>query len=62
MMESPAIADQEDMVLQEDMFISIHPELTAMDNFAICCDNFRITRDGAVRLTRTPQEVFKLEL
>ena len=61
MMQSPAIADDETMPLAENMFISIHPELFALDNFAICCDNFRITKDGAVRLTRTPQEIVRLD-
>ena len=62
MMEAPAIADHETAAFQENMFLSIHPELTAMDNFAICCDNFRITKEGAVRLTRTPQKIFQLDV
>lgn len=61
MMESPAICAGEDMKLEEDMYFAIHPELVRGNDFAICCDNFRITKDGAVRLTRTPQEITVLE-
>ena len=61
MMESPAICGGETMALEEDMFFAIHPELTLGNDFAICCDNFRITKDGAVRLTRTPQKITVLE-
>ncbi len=57
MMESPAICAGEQMVLEEDMFFAIHPELTRDSDFAICCDNFRITKKGAVRLTQTPQQI-----
>lgn len=62
MMEAPTICPTEDMVIQEDMFFAIHPELFKDGEFAICCDNFRVTKDGAVRLTRTPQEVFWVEI
>lgn len=61
MMESPAICASEDMVLEENMFFAIHPELTVGGDFATCCDNFRITKDGAVRITRTPQQITVLE-
>lgn len=61
MMEAPAICSAETMVLQEDMYFAIHPELMLNGDFAIACDNYRITKDGAVRLTRTPQEIVMLE-
>ena len=61
MMEAPVICPQEDMVLQEGMFLAIHPELVRDGQFSICCDNFRVTADGAQRVTRTPQEIFILE-
>lgn len=61
MMESPAICAGEDMVLEENMLFAIHPELVLGNDFAICCDNFRITKDGAVRVTRTPQKITVLE-
>ena len=61
MMESPAICGSEDMVLEEDMYFAIHPELVRDGEFSICCDNFRITKEGAVRITRTPQQITMLE-
>lgn len=62
MMEAPTISPVEDMIIKEDMFFAIHPELFKDGEFAICCDNFRVTKEGAVRLTRTPQEVFWVEI
>lgn len=62
MMERPAFAARDKMVFKEDMYVAIHPELTRGTDFAICCDNFRITKDGAVRLTRTPREIFRVEI
>lgn len=61
MMEAPAICGDETMELKEGMYFAIHPELTLNGDFATACDNYRITKDGAVRLTRTPQEITKLE-
>ncbi len=61
MMESPAICSGEDMVLEEGMYFAIHPELVRDGEFSICCDNFRITKEEAVRITRTPQQITKLE-
>lgn len=62
MMETPAIALPEDNVFRENMFVAIHPELTALDNFAICCDNFFVTAKGAERITRTEQKVFQVDV
>ena len=62
MMETPAISPLEQTPFEENMFLSIHPELTALDNFAICCDNFFITKDGAQRITRTEQKIFQLDV
>ena len=61
MMEAPTICAAEDMVIKEDMFFAIHPELFRDGEFAICCDNFRVTKEGAVRMTRTPQEIIWVE-
>ncbi len=61
MMEAPAICGAETMELREDMYFAIHPELMLGRDFAIACDNFRITAGGAVRLTRTPQEIIQIE-
>ncbi len=61
MMESPALCGGEDMVIQEDMYFAIHPELDRGNDFANACDNFRVTKDGAVLLAKTPQQVFFVE-
>lgn len=61
MMESPAICPGETMTLERDMFLAIHPELVRNGEFAICCDNFRVTDEGAIRETRTPQEIICVE-
>lgn len=62
MMESPAICAAETMKLKEDMYFAIHPELIRGGDFATACDNYRITKDGAVRITRTPQEIIRIEI
>lgn len=65
MMESPAICAEETMDLEEGMFLAIHPELARPNNngvdFATCCDNYRVTKDGAVRLTTTAQQINELK-
>ena len=61
MMEGPAISPFEDMELRENMFMAIHPELMREGHFVIACDNYLITREGAKRLTKTPQEITVVE-
>lgn len=61
MMEAPVICLREDMELREDMFLCIHPEIFYKDQFAICCDNYRITQNGGVRVTQAPQGIFTLK-
>lgn len=61
MMEAPAICPQEDMEMREGMFLAIHPELVRNGQFTICCDNFRVTPEGAKRVTITDQEIFVLK-
>lgn len=60
MMEAPVICPQEDMELREGMFLAIHPELVRNGQFCICCDNFKITSEGAERVTITDQKIFVL--
>lgn len=62
MMEAPVICPQEDMEMREGMFLAIHPELVRNGQFCICCDNFRITPEGAKRVTVTDQEIFVLNV
>jgi Xaa-Pro aminopeptidase len=61
MMEAPTICPTEDMVIKEDMFFAIHPEVFRDGEFAICCDNFRVTKDGAIRMTQTEQEIIRVD-
>ncbi len=61
MMEAPAISPYEDMVLKEDMFFAIHPELMRDGQFTIACDNYLVTADGGQRVTTTPRELVIVE-
>lgn len=61
MMEAPVICPQEDLLLEENMLLAIHPELMRNGQFSICCDNFQVTKSGAERLTRTAQNLFILD-
>jgi len=48
------------MILQENMFVSIHPQMATANVFAFNTDNFIITKDGAVRVNETPQGIMYL--
>lgn len=61
MMEAPVISPYEDMEMREGMMLAIHPELVRGGHFAICCDNFRVTKEGAKRLSLTEQKVTELK-
>ena len=58
MMQAPAINPGEEMVIKENMHLALHPALTKGAFTAMCCDNFRVTKNGAVLLEKTPQELF----
>jgi Xaa-Pro aminopeptidase len=60
LVERPSMRPEEDMTVKENMNITIHPmtinkEQTA---YGFCCDNFIIAKSGAVRIHKTPREVF----
>ena len=57
----PTFSYDDTMVLQENMFISIHPQMATANVFAFNTDNFIITKNGAVRLNKTPQGVMYLK-
>ncbi|NLY70949.1 MAG: aminopeptidase P family protein [Clostridiales bacterium] len=61
MMEAPTISPVEDIEIKENMFFAIHPELIKGGDFVICCDNFVVKKNGAVRVTRTEQEIVQIE-
>jgi Xaa-Pro aminopeptidase len=58
--ERPAVLAGESLVLEEGMYLALHPAASGREAYAFCCDNFLITREGAGRLQRTPQAVFQL--
>lgn len=61
MMEAPVICPTEDMEMREGMMLAIHPELIRDGHFAICCDNFRVTAEGAKRLSTSEQTITVLD-
>ena len=58
LVERPAFFFGETMTFQENMFISIHPPCGERDAYCNACDNFVVTKDGAIRLTQTEQKIF----
>jgi Xaa-Pro aminopeptidase len=60
LVERPSMRPEEDMTIKANMNITIHPmTLDATRRaYAFCCDNFIITNTGAVRIHKTPREVF----
>ena len=58
MMQAPAMCAGEQMVHKEDMLIAIHPNVIKGPFAGMCCDNFRVTKDGGVLLQKTPQKIF----
>jgi len=60
MMESPAISKDETMELKEDMLLAIHPQSPKGTEKATCCDNFRVTANGAVILSKTPRRIYRI--
>jgi Xaa-Pro aminopeptidase len=58
LVERPAIRPEETMKVRENMNIVIHPITLTGDAYAFCCDNYLVTGLGAVRLHRTPREIF----
>lgn len=58
LVERPSFVFGENMKFAENMFISIHPACGDRDAYCNACDNFLVTKDGAVRLSSTPQKIF----
>ena len=56
----PTFSYDETMILQENMCVSIHPQMATANVFAFNTDNFIITKDGAVRVNETPQGIMYL--
>lgn len=60
LVERPCYAFEENMTFVENMFISIHPGMETDTLWAFNTDNYLVTRDGAVRLNKTPQGIFRV--
>ena len=60
MMERPGYDVDEVMEFRENMYISIHPAMQTDTIWAQNTDNFLVTKDGAIRLQKTPQHIFCL--
>ena len=61
MMEAPTIGPREEMEIKENMFFAIHPRIVKNGEVAMCCDNFVVTKEGALRMTRTKQKIIQVE-
>ncbi|MDR0433430.1 MAG: M24 family metallopeptidase [Gracilibacteraceae bacterium] len=60
LVERPSFVFGENMKFAENMFISIHPACGDRDAYCNACDNFLVTKDGAVRLSKTEQKIFMI--
>lgn len=61
LVQRPAYAFDETMVLEENMFVSIHPGIENDTMWSMVTDNYVITREGAVRLNQTESKLFVLD-
>lgn len=60
MVERPACQFEETMVLEENMFIALHPGLETDTIWASNTDNYLITPQGGIRLNETAQGIFRV--
>ena len=59
--ERQLVRHDEEMTIEADMNIGLHPSVMTRDLFATVCDNFLTRADGSVeRLHRTPRQIFEL--
>ena len=58
LVQRPLFDYLETMNLEENMFISIHPAMETDTIWAFNTDNYLITKDGTVRLNKTPRGMF----
>ena len=60
LVERPGIRPEETMTIKVNMNIAVHPMTITKEAYAFCCDNYIVTDSGAVRIHKTPREVFVL--
>lgn len=60
--EAPFIRPENDVPFPDNAFIAIHPSMYDRPNNIGCfqCDNYMVTEEGAVRLTKTPREIIQV--
>ena len=58
LVERPAIRPEEAMTIKTNMNIAVHPMTFTKEAYAFCCDNYIVTDSGAMRIHKTPREVF----
>jgi Xaa-Pro aminopeptidase len=60
LIERPALQPDETMTIQENMLIAVHPRIVVPTAQAYCCDNFLSTKEGGIRLHKTPLELIEV--
>lgn len=58
LVERPAFFKGETMKVKENMFFAVHPEVVMEKAMGNACDQYLVTKDGAVRVQTTPREIF----
>jgi Xaa-Pro aminopeptidase len=58
LVERPGIRPEETMTIKAGMNMAVHPMTSTEEAYAFCCDNYIVTNSGAVRIHKTPREVF----
>ena len=58
LVERPAFFKGETMKVKENMFFAIHPEINTGKAFGNYCDQYLVTKDGAVRVETTPRQIY----
>jgi len=58
LVERPALRSEERIPIAVHMNITVHPIAFNDKAYAFCCDNYIVEEGGAVRIHKTPQEVF----
>ncbi|MDR3296243.1 MAG: M24 family metallopeptidase [Clostridiales Family XIII bacterium] len=60
LVEWPGLQSDDAGVIEENMILAIHPHLNNEYASGYCCDDYLITKDGAKRMHKTPQEILKI--
>jgi Xaa-Pro aminopeptidase len=62
LVERPLIRADEDMILEENMNMAVHPAYSTNSIFTVICDNYLVERGGAGDcLHKTPKKIFEIQ-